>query len=375
MKILIATGIFKPEIGGPATYVDKIAKEFLRLGHQVSVLTYSDQYFPELDKQLDYPVKRVIRTNKLQNYWRYYQAVKEISQQNNFDLLYCFDHFSAGLPVAMANLKLHRPLFIRVGGDFIWERYLEQSGNLVTLRQFYLQKLHLKTEAWRFKIIKWVFSKATKIIFTTEFQANIFIKNYKLKSDKLAIIKNPVENNLVINEDHQRSKEIVFIGRLINNSNLKNLITAFDKIKDKSFSLHIIGEGPLWNKLQNLILKYENVYLEHKVLDQELLERLQRAYLVVFPQLTNISPNTMLECLKLQTPFISTQEIGFNWLKDSIITFNPLDIDDMSNKISYLTDTNHYTEYCKKLSQIEYSYDYQQAADDTLKLFKERSPK
>jgi len=42
MRILITTGIFPPDIGGPATYVPTIAKALAERGHQVTVLTTSE---------------------------------------------------------------------------------------------------------------------------------------------------------------------------------------------------------------------------------------------------------------------------------------------------------------------------------------------
>src|SRR3989304_2519868 len=42
MKVLIITGIFPPDSGGPATYVPRIATELAKIGHQMKVITLSD---------------------------------------------------------------------------------------------------------------------------------------------------------------------------------------------------------------------------------------------------------------------------------------------------------------------------------------------
>jgi len=64
VKILIATGIFIPELGGPATYIPKFAKALLALGHKLVVISYSDKdVYPE-DKALPYEVIRIKRGNK-----------------------------------------------------------------------------------------------------------------------------------------------------------------------------------------------------------------------------------------------------------------------------------------------------------------------
>ena len=43
LRVLIVTGIFPPDIGGPATYVSKIASGLVLRGHRVTVLTLSDE--------------------------------------------------------------------------------------------------------------------------------------------------------------------------------------------------------------------------------------------------------------------------------------------------------------------------------------------
>ena len=45
MRILISAGIFPPDIGGPATYADKLSKELALRGHEVAVLSYADGKF------------------------------------------------------------------------------------------------------------------------------------------------------------------------------------------------------------------------------------------------------------------------------------------------------------------------------------------
>src|SRR4051812_34926218 len=42
MKILVVTGIYPPDIGGPATHADDIRRALIDRGHEVSVLTLTD---------------------------------------------------------------------------------------------------------------------------------------------------------------------------------------------------------------------------------------------------------------------------------------------------------------------------------------------
>ena len=68
MNILIITGIFPPDIGGPASYVAAVADALARQGHQLSVITLSDGIQPAEDAVYPFQVLRIRRT--LPRIWR-----------------------------------------------------------------------------------------------------------------------------------------------------------------------------------------------------------------------------------------------------------------------------------------------------------------
>lgn len=366
MKILIATGIFTPEIGGPATYVPLIAEQFFALGHEVVVVTYSAQAHYEQDKDLPYPVYRISRSNKISNYWRYFRTLFKLAPK--YDLIYCFDHFSAGLPAATVSRIFAKPLYIRVGGDFIWERYVEHET--VTLEQYYEKALY-KKDANRFKIINWIFQNSRAIIFTTEWQKNIFTKYYNLANKKLFVISNPIDDKLFIQRDTNNiSNDIIFAGRFINKNNIFSLITAFADWSQDKYSLVLIGEGPLKNKLEHFIAtnNYKNIILADKLSRVDLVKKMAQSWLVVFPSLSDISPNTMLDCVQAKVPFISSTAIGFDWLKNDIKMFDPQKIEEITSCLQDLAVKDNYINYCQKIRSLNYNYSYHQATIDTLKI-------
>ncbi|MFA6308012.1 MAG: glycosyltransferase family 4 protein [Patescibacteria group bacterium] len=370
MRIVIATGIFIPELGGPATYAAKIADSFLALGHQVKIVSYSDQSSYDLDKNLAYPIFRVKRSNKLLNYLNYFKVLRQVAK--DADVIYSFDHFSAGIPTALLASIYQKRFYIRVGGDFIWERYLDLNNSAVTLKDFYKNNLHLTAEGKRFKVISWVFKKSTGIIFTTKFQLEIFQKYYNLLSDKLFVVNNPISKGAKISRDIV-NKEIIMTGRFIHKNNILNLIKAFKNISDKSYKLILIGEGAIQNKMENLIKELaisDRVFIEPKLSRDDLAKRMSGAYLAIWPSLTDISPNSMLEALSINVPVISSIEIGFDWLKDKIKTFDPREVSEITEAIDSLLDKDAYLAYQEKINKISYEYTYAQAAKDTIDILK-----
>ena len=375
MKILLTTGIFAPEAGGPATYALKVSKKLTNLGHQVKVITYSKKKKYDFDDVLPYSVIRIKRGNKLLNYYRYLREIlKNIS---GFDLIYSFDYFSAGIPSLLVAKIYGKKLVIRMGGDLIWERYLEKRNKGVTLVDFYKNKLY-KINWLKFLIAKIVLKHADLLIFTTKFQAKLFIDHYKINDKKIRYINNPMPDKVIkefSKETDRINKDIIWAGRMVAKNNLIRLIRVFCslKLKQKNYRLILIGEGPLKKILQEII-KNKNcpeIIIKDTMANSTLVKRIANSYAVIFPSYTDISPNLVLECLSVRTPFILTKEHGFDWLKHSAIEFNPKDDKDLKSAIIKILDKDFYNEYKNNLSKINYTYSFRQATKDTIRLFKE----
>ena len=133
MKILITTGIFEPEVGGPATYAPRLARKFASAGDTVVVVTYSATPLQDSDNSYPFKLIRIVRGGRLVNRIRFFFAV--LREAKTCDLIYTLDWFAAGLPVALAAKLRVKPYVVLVGGDYLWEqKYLESWQKPVTLR-------------------------------------------------------------------------------------------------------------------------------------------------------------------------------------------------------------------------------------------------
>ena len=59
MKVLLVSGIYPPDIGGPATFIPRLAQHLCDQEIEVEVLTLADREFP--DNQSDWKVTRINR--------------------------------------------------------------------------------------------------------------------------------------------------------------------------------------------------------------------------------------------------------------------------------------------------------------------------
>ncbi|MFH0853881.1 MAG: glycosyltransferase family 4 protein [bacterium] len=131
MKLIIATGIFPPDIGGPATYSKKIMEEFLKHGWDVKVLTYANLRECERESTRTEGTAaeesfKVIRVSNAHNVFaRYFLYTWNLYKLAKWaDLIYAQGPVSEGLPAYIASKLAGKKFVLKVVGDPAWERFL-----------------------------------------------------------------------------------------------------------------------------------------------------------------------------------------------------------------------------------------------------------
>ena len=104
MKILLATGIFPPQIGGPATYSKLLYDELPKRGIDVEIATFGDY--------LDKP--KIIR--------HFLYFLELLRKAPDVDLIYALDPVSVGLPALFAAQVRKKKFVLRIAGDYAWEQ-------------------------------------------------------------------------------------------------------------------------------------------------------------------------------------------------------------------------------------------------------------
>ena len=106
MKIIIATGIFPPDIGGPATYSETIAEELTKRGFDIRVITYADRSKNQEAriKKQEYDIIRISRGYpKGLRHFLYFRRVLRATK--GADVVYAQDLISAGLPAKIQEMS------------------------------------------------------------------------------------------------------------------------------------------------------------------------------------------------------------------------------------------------------------------------------
>lgn len=334
MQILISTGLYPPDIGGPAIYAKNLADQFLKNGDKVKVLPY------KFEKKLPICIRHFL----------YFLRV--VLSMWNVNLIIALDTFSVGFPTVLASKIFRKKVIMRIGGDFLWESYVERTGYLITLSDFYkeIPKLPLK-QRLIFYLQKFALKNCSALAFNTEWQKKIFAKTYGLDSQKTYVIENfyPVRN--IISNGTGGEKNFLWAGRPIKLKNINILKDAFSEAEKENNSIKLeISEKISWT---------------------ELMKKIQNCYAVILPSLSDISPNFIIDAISLNKPFILTKETGlYEKLKDIGIFVNPPDKEDIKNKILFLAEEKNYNEYKNRIADFNFTHSWQEIADEFIGIYK-----
>ncbi len=326
MKIVIATGIYPPDIGGPSIYAQELKKAFEEKGHQVSVATYGAlMRFPTGIRHLFYFV-RVAR------------------QLRKADVCVGLDTFSSALPALIACKIFRVPFFIRTGGDFVWESYIERTKDPLPLSRFYSEHKPLTLrERLVIRITGFVVRSAT-MIFSTRYQEDIWKKAYAITA-QTHIVRNAI--GATLEQMEPINKNYLWYVRDVAVKNPERVHRAFTEAQKQ----------------------YPEIVLEKgRVSHDELLKRIQASYAVVLPSVCEVSPNYIIDALRAHKPFIVTRECGEAWLGQYGRVVDPLNETDLQKAFEELASPDGYTAACEKVKRFSEHRPYTVLADEFMSI-------
>src|SRR3990167_6273753 len=118
MKLLIATPLYPPEIGGPATYAKLLLEGLPKKGIEVDLVKFSD----------------VRHLPKIIRHFVYYRRVLKAAR--SADVVLALDPVSVGLPAMKAAKKADKPFVVKIVGDYAWEQGQQRFGITQNLDEF-----------------------------------------------------------------------------------------------------------------------------------------------------------------------------------------------------------------------------------------------
>lgn len=221
-----------------------------------------------------------------------------------------------------------------------------------------------------FLLKKKLYPKSAGIIAQTQFAKEI-MSSY-LQGGYINVIPNPV--NVIDSLPVEKKKVIVSVGRLEEVKGHEYLIRAFAIINAPGWSLSLVGNGRLMNRLKSLAqeLGVADRVVFHGHL-KDFRQELSEASIYVLPSLKEGFPNALLEAMSLPLPCISTDFLG---AKNELVEDGKngllvpvADVDAMAAKMQYLIDNqDKITFLATNAKKVREQYAFPKIANQYLKV-------
>lgn len=308
MNLCIVTGIFPPDIGGPASYVPKIAADLTNQGHSIKVVCFSDSLnHNDADK---YPFKVVRIPRKIFKPWRFAMTIFTICKlAKDVDVLYVN---GLSLEAMLASWIVKVPTLHKIVGDYAWER-----SQLWNYFQGTLDEYQIADKGLLLKALDWIRTtplKYTQKIIVPSIYLQKIVEGWGIKSDKISVVYNAIQipkETESITLPSFTGKTILTVGRLVPWKGIDSLIAIL--LHFPEVRLVIVGEGPLRKTLQDLASSLgvdDRVLFMGGLSKSQVFASLKLADIFVLNSSYEGLPHVILEAMAVGTPVIATDAGG-----------------------------------------------------------------
>ena len=334
MKILLVSGVYPPQIGGPSAQTEQIAKGLIARGIKVKVVTYGDR---RLSKLVDgIPVIYIdgsLRLGLIDKIFRNGQVF--------FDLIWIIKDFQPTvlhMQTVSFNLsiitgiaaKLNRiPALIKFSSDLVWDRINRDKlvGDSVSNLGNPIQRLSI----WMLELIqKFLLSNYDCVWATTPGYQKRLIKKFFIGGHKILLLPNFIDLQPFATvaakrnsgESQQKlanpnSKNIVLltVSRLIPCKGIEICLEAISHLSDLPVSLRIVGNGapnyePSLRELAQRLEISERVEFMGAVPPSQIAEEYQKADLFVLASYFEAFGIVLVEAMAAGIPIVATNAGG-----------------------------------------------------------------
>lgn len=304
MRILIVSGIWPPDIGGPASHGPEIARFLAARGHRVSAVVSAAGPLPDAGF-----AARVIRRDRPLALRMAGGAAALAGAVRHADVVYATGIYHR---TAAACRLAGTPLVMKVVNDPAYERSRNWGRTSLSLADFQVDASKDPTMlALRFARDR-ALGSADALIVPSEYQARI-VRGWGLRAP-VSLIANPavVSTSSRSREQLRRAfgmsgPTAVFAGRLVM---AKNLGLAVDAMRDvPGLQLLIVGEGPERSALARAVAAAgvgDRVSILPAVSQREAGDLMRAADLTLLPSDWENFPHAVVESLAQGTPVVAT---------------------------------------------------------------------
>jgi glycosyltransferase involved in cell wall biosynthesis len=241
MKALLVSGIYPPDIGGPASYIPKLAIELTNRGFHVHIISLTDGK----------------RNNLTEDFGKIHLIPRKLNKVVRIPLtvlLVIFHGINADFRLAnglhdevgLATFIMRKKFIFKIVGDPIWERFQNSSKSKNDLTTSFINFEIPKKMALQAKFFKWSIQGSAGVTTPGSELAEVIKQRYQIA--RVSVIANGVDIP-VISKQGPYKFDLISVSRLVPWKHVEIVVAIAIKL---NLSLVVVGDGPEKKKLTEL---------------------------------------------------------------------------------------------------------------------------
>lgn len=301
LHVVIATGLYPPEIGGPATFAAFFEKELQARGIACTVVPFSTvRHLPKGVRHIVYFARVLL-------------AIRKGSR------VLALDPVSVGLPALLAARLRFAPFYLRAGGDYAWEQAAQRWGFTGLPEEFpgdAKLPLAAKTLVWAERFV----ARGARRVLTQSGHLASIAARWGIDREKIAVVPNSVlppslPSRVYMRRELEWEKDPVIIsaGRFVPWKGFLALMDAAASLAREfpDISLKIAGSGPQESDLKAHASKLPvSVVFLGDVPKAQLMHMIRAADVFALNTRYEGFSHQILEAMSVETPVVTTDIPG-----------------------------------------------------------------
>ncbi|MBI4065766.1 glycosyltransferase family 4 protein [Candidatus Kaiserbacteria bacterium] len=312
MRIVLATPVYPPEIGGPATYTKELALR-LRDKHEIIIVAYASTSEIIEGVTLFVASKRRPLPIRILKY-----AYDLFRASRGADVIYVQNAMAAGLPAVLIGMLRRIPVVLKFVGDEAWERASQERRTKKRLEEFLASPDGGWKTTIRIMIQGFVLRNVNIVTTPSLYLRDAIVRKYGIKKERAVVNYNAAEKDAEATfSTVSVPRQIVTTARLVEWKGLDGLVRAVALLKKKYPDVRAIiaGDGPEEAKLKALAkeLDVENsVTFTGRVSRAETWHLRKSSEVYVLNSTYEGLPHTALTSFAARIPMVATDIPGTN---------------------------------------------------------------
>ena len=295
LRVTVLTGIFPPDIGGPATSVPDLVRQLAQEGREIAVVTLADD--PGTADADPFPIIRIPRC--ITRLRRVREVVRAVRQTRPDVVL------ANGLYVESVLVGV--PIVQKIVGDWAWER--SQNNGWIALDVETFQRARVPPKALAVRALRTVVTRRSRFVIVPSRYLAGLVRCWRISEARIRIVPNAAPPLTLATR--ARRPRALFAGRLVRWKHVDHVLRVLPKLPALGFD--IVGTGPELSELRRLSrsLGVEDRVTFHGALPREAtLNKMQESACLVLPSSYEGMPHVVLEAFAARLPVVASDAGG-----------------------------------------------------------------